>query len=151
MADYRKLKDKEAQKLLNVLGQALQIEYSMIYNYSRIAAAIDDDETRTIVKALGTASIKHSNEVANVIELFGGHVAWSIKPLPGDCDLLYTFQEQMSREQLARQLHYECSEMVSDPALKARFRDIAREEEMHIQMVYKILATLKQQKVKVTF
>jgi bacterioferritin (cytochrome b1) len=59
-------------ELLDLLNQTLELEYTLIIYYPRIASAIQDQETKQLAQSLGTASIGHADMVANAIIKLGG-------------------------------------------------------------------------------
>ena len=62
----------KSSKLIELLNQALHIEYSMILHYPRLASSIEDEETKKLVLELGLASTTHADVVARAIRELGG-------------------------------------------------------------------------------
>lgn len=135
---------KDASLIIELLNQALNIEYSLIVHIPRIASLIEDEETRELVLKLGNDSIKHADVVAHAIENLGGIPAWSFESFPAERDIVTIFQKQLEKEKRALQLHQKSASLAQDTALKANFAKIAKDEEWHIQVVNDILSKLKQ-------
>jgi rubrerythrin len=139
-----KSKNKINTELINKLGQISNLEYSLITNYPQIARKIKDKETQDLVISLGTASINHYDIVANALTKLGGTPIFSLELLPVDKDLVQIFIQQLEKENLALELHQQCSDLTDDRALKQELTSIADEEKSHIKTVEKILSRLNQ-------
>ena len=134
--------DKDGIKLVDVLNQALKLEYSFIVYYPRLANAVKDEEAKSLVLQLGAASIHHAGVVADAITESGGEPDWYFELYPEGRDIITIFKEQLEKEKMALDLHELCTNMVSSNALKEKFRKIALEEAYHIQSVNNILSIL---------
>ena len=130
--------------ILGLLGQALKLEYSLIFQYPRFAALIPDEEIRPLVLALGTASVSHADIVSKTMTRLGGTPMWSIDPLPVELNMVKIFEIQLEKEKLALGLHSQCAELVPDPSLRNEFSQLAKEEESHIRTCEKVIFMLKQ-------
>lgn len=129
-------------KLLDVLNQTLELEYTLIIHYPRIASAIQDAETKQLAQSLGTASIAHFDTVTNAITQLGGVPRWSFESFPHELDLKKIFQIQLEKEKLALKLHQQIAGMITDLSLRDKFSTLSKEEGLHIQTVEKILSRL---------
>jgi bacterioferritin len=131
------------RQLLDVLNQTLELEYTLIIHYPRIAEAIRDHETKQLTLSLGIASISHFDTVSKAITKLGGVPRWSFEPYPYGQDLKKIFQVQLEKENLALQLHQQIAAMTSDDFfLRDKFSKLSSEEGSHIQTVEKILSRL---------
>ncbi len=133
---------KYLRKSLDLLNQALQIEYSMIFHYPRLAGFIEDEEIRKLVLQLGHVSMNHADVVASAIRELGGEPDWSFEFAPQEGDLVKVFQVQLEKEKLALELHQQSSDSVRDSILRERFRNLAKDEVNHIRTVEDILTRL---------
>jgi rubrerythrin len=133
---------KDNIKLVDVLNQALKLEYSFVVYYPRLANAVKDEKARELVLQLGTDSIHHADVVADAISELGGEPDWYFELYPEDKDIIVIFKEQLEKEKMALDLHQLCTNMVSSNELKEKFTKIALEEVYHIQSVDKILEIL---------
>jgi rubrerythrin len=133
-----------AEKILDILNQALRLEYSLIIHYPRINMAIHDNDLKSMVNILGVMSIKHATIVADAITSLGGTPEWSFDPAPEEIDLKKIFQIQLGKEELALQLHSESSKLVTDMSLKTQFETMAMQEKEHIRIVENIISRLNQ-------
>ena len=129
-------------ELLALLEQTLELEYTLIIHYPRIASVIRDNETKQLAVSLGTASIGHADIVAHAINRLGGTPHWSFGAFPAQMDLTKIFQGQLEKEKLALKLHQQIIGLTTDPFLRDKFIGMAKEEEMHVQTVEKILVKL---------
>ncbi|HXY74299.1 MAG TPA: ferritin-like domain-containing protein [Dehalococcoidales bacterium] len=128
--------------LLELLNQTLELEYSLIIFYPRIANIIRDQETKKLALSLGTASVGHADTVAKAITKLGGNPHWSFASFPTGVNLRKIFQEQLEKEKLALRLHQQITGLVTDYTLRDNFARLAREEESHIRTVENILTRL---------
>ena len=131
-----------SHRLMDLLNQALRLEYSLIVHYPRLANTIKDEETRKLTLELGSASIRHADVVANTITQLGGEPDWSIELYPEDMETVEIFQTQLEKEKLALQLHRESADLVPSSSLGSKLSSLANEEEQHIQIVNRILSRL---------
>ena len=129
-------------ELLDLLDQALELEYTLIIYYPRIASAIPDQETKQLAQSLGTASVGHADTVANAITKLGGTPHWSFESFPAEMDLKKIFQAQLEKEKLALKLHQQIVGLITDSSIRDDFIGLPKEEELHIKIVEKILMRL---------
>lgn len=132
-----------SSKLLDLLNQTLELEYTLIIYYPRIASAIQDEETKKLAQSLGTASIDHADIVSNAITKLGGIPHWSFGAFPDEMDFNKIFQNQLEKEKLALKLHNQIVGLITDYSIRNKFAEMAKEEEHHIKTVEKILERLK--------
>ena len=138
-----KTKSTANPQLLDVLNQTLELEYTLIIHYPRIAEAIRDRETKQLALSLGTASISHFDTVSKAITKLGGVPRWSFEPFPHGTNLRNIFEVQLEKEKLALKLHQQIAGMTSDNfSLRDKFSKLSSEEGSHIQTVEKILSRL---------
>jgi bacterioferritin (cytochrome b1) len=140
-----KNRNKSNTELINKLGQISKLEYSLIVSYPQLARQIKDRETQDLVLSLGTASISHYDVVARALTKLGGTPTFSLELLPIDKDLVQIFTEQLGKENLALELHTQCTYLTKDLALKEELASISNEEKSHIKTVEKILFKLNQE------
>ncbi len=136
-------KPAQSAQVLDLLKEALKLEYSIIIHMPRIASAIKDEKTREMAQLLGTASVKHADIVANAISSMGGVPEWGFEPAPIGKDLIEIFETQLEKEKLARELHEKSANLIKDRDLKLKFKQLASDEEWHIKVVNDILARLR--------
>jgi len=129
-------------ELLELLNQTLELEYTLIIYYPRIASAIQDKETKQLAQSLGTASIGHADTVAHAVTKLGGTPHWSFGSFPAEMDLKKIFKAQLEKEKLALKLHQQVVGMITDFSIRDEFIGLPKEEELHIKTVEKILARL---------
>jgi rubrerythrin len=134
--------ESNLDELKSILNQALNLEYTLIVHYPRLAAMISDEATRRLVDDLGSASIRHADVVASAIMKLGSQPHWSFEPFPAEVDLVSIFQTQLGKEKTAFDLHRRSAYLVTDSALRERLLGIAKEEESHIKTVEDILRRL---------
>src|SRR5271157_998308 len=130
-------------ELLGLLNQTLELEYTLIIHYPRIASAIRDQETKQLAQSLGTASIGHADTVDKAITRLGGTPHWSFGSFPTELDLKKIFQGQLEKEKLALKLHQRIVGLIIDSSMRDKFIGMTKEEELHIKTVEAILKRLK--------
>jgi bacterioferritin len=129
-------------ELLDLLNQTLELEYTLIIHYPRIASAIQDYETKQLAQSFGIASIGHADTVAHAIIKLGGTPHWSFGSFPAEMDLKKIFQAQLEKEKLALKLHQQMVGLIADSSMRDKFIGLAKDEESHIKTVGEILARL---------
>jgi len=129
-------------ELLEALNRTLELEYTLIIYYPRISERIKDVETKQLAQSLGTASIGHADTVSRAITKLGGRPNWTLGPFPQEKDLRKIFQEQLEKEKLALKLHQQIVGLTTDSSMRSQFIEMAKEEELHIKTVEKIISRL---------
>jgi bacterioferritin (cytochrome b1) len=138
--DNKKL--NASHELLDALNRTLELEYTLIIYYPRISERIKDVETKQLAQSLGTASIGHADTVSRAITKLGGRPNWTLGPFPQEKDLRKIFQEQLEKEKLALKLHQQIVGLTTDSSMRSQFIEMAKEEELHIKTVEKIISRL---------
>jgi len=136
--------EDEIERLLDNLSEALGIEYTMIIHYPRLVNILKDKETRELASKLGTDSLRHVDIVAKTIKELGREPNWSFEPFPDEIDFVRIFQEQLRSEELALKLHRQNAAIAPSLSLRETFRNVANDEENHIEIVRNILSRLTQ-------
>ena len=131
-----------SSELMDLLNQTLELEYTLIIHYPRIASAILDSEAKQLAQALGTASVAHADTVAHAITKLGGTPHWSFGPFPAERDLKKIFQSQLEKEKLALKLHQQIIGLTTDSSIRSNFIGLAKEEESHVKIAEKIISRL---------
>ncbi|MCJ7588629.1 MAG: ferritin-like domain-containing protein [Candidatus Aminicenantes bacterium] len=126
-------------KILELLNTTLEVEYSFIVHYPRLASSIPDQKIRKLVKSLGEVSVEHANIVADAVSGLGGKLHWGFEPFPEEISLTEIFHRQIDKEKEALRLHTLCGRLTEDPELKRNFEKNAVEEEGHIKIIRKIM------------
>lgn len=132
----------DPSRIIELLKQALKLEYSLIIHYPRVASRIDDKETKEMAIRLGEDSVRHADVVAKAIEELGEKPVWSFDPFSESAGLIPIFQIQLDKEKQALNLHTEAANSVLNPMLRDRFNQLAEEEKGHIKLVETILSRL---------
>jgi len=135
--------NKISPKIIDLLNKALQLEYTLIIHYPRLANSIKDAETRKLVQSLGTASVHHADVVADAITQLGGNPVWSFTPFPDIYELLHIFQIQLQKEKQALELHRQAADLVPPGPLVDAIKALANEEKAHISIVERVISKLK--------
>jgi rubrerythrin len=130
-------------EIVDLLGQIIKLEYSMIVNYPRLAQMIKDKETQDLTNALGIASMRHADVASKALAQLGGNPRWSFEGLAGELDLKSVFDKQLEKEILALNMHRQCAGLTQDRTLKTEFLTMAEEEKAHIKTVEKIIGNLR--------
>ncbi|MEQ4488161.1 MAG: ferritin-like domain-containing protein [Dehalococcoides mccartyi] len=130
--------------ILELLNQALVIEYTMIIHYPRIASAMPDEHTRKLSQLLGSASMAHFDTVTSTITKLGGIPNCTFEPFPEDLDLKTIFEIQLDKERKAAQLHNQIAGLITDFPLREKFKGLVKDEFAHARIVEEILSKLEQ-------
>ena len=138
--------DKEVQanraKLIGLLNQILQIEYSFMIHYPRLARALRSEEARSILEELGRDSTRHGNVVSGIIEELGGKAEWSFEPAPDGTDMAAVLRKQLEKEELASQLHQQCVELSSSLSHREKLNALVKDEKWHMKAVETAISKL---------
>lgn len=141
----RKKTTNKSTEILELLNKALELEYSLVVHYPRIASTISDGKTRELALSLGTDSVKHADIVARAVSSLGGDPVWSFEPFPAETDIVRLFRRQLEKEQQALRLHEESTLAARDGSLRLKLGQLATDERRHIHTVEEILSRLQSQ------
>jgi len=131
-----------SRELLDLLNITLDLEYTLIVYYPRIASIIRDNEIKQLAQSLGIASIGHADAVARTIINLGGTPHWSFESFPAEIDLKTIFAVQLDKEKFALKLHQQVVSLVTDSSMRDKFNGMVNDEESHIKTVEQILERL---------
>jgi bacterioferritin len=131
-----------SRELLDLLNITLELEYTLIVYYPRIASIIQDDEIKQLTQSLGIASIGHADTVARTIIKLGGTPHWSFASFPDEINLITIFEVQFDKETFALKLHQQVVALVTDSSTRDKFIGMVQDEEAHIKTVEQILERL---------
>ena len=129
-------------RVIELLNRALNVEYSMIAYYPRIADSIDDAETKETILKLGMDSTRHADIVTNAVRELGGEPSWTLEPFPESESQTQLFRIQLDREKLASVIYEEVAGMAKSPVLRDKVNQLITEEKGHILLVEAILNRL---------
>ncbi len=129
-------------KLIELLNQALRVEYRIIVHFPIIAKKIKDEYARNLFISLGEASIHHADVVSGAIRSLGGDPDFTFELLPEQMGIMEILETQLELENQALALHTESSKLTSDGLLKAKLVALASDEESHIKSVNEIMSIL---------
>ncbi len=134
-------------RIIELLNQVLKVEYSLIIHYPRIASYIDDEETKETAVRLGEYSTRHADVAAKAIRELGGKPIWNFDPFPEVDSIIPIFRIQLNKEKQALNLHTEAANLVTNPVLRDKFTQMAKEEKEHIKLVETILSRVGDKQV----
>ncbi|MFC1916361.1 ferritin-like domain-containing protein [Chloroflexota bacterium] len=136
-------KPVKSVQLVDLLNQALKLEYSIIIHLPRIVSSITDKKAKEMALLLVNTSMKHADIVASTINTLGGTPEWAFEPAPVGTDMVEILKQQLDRETLARQLHRDSASLIQDWKLRLKFDQLAKDHDRHIQMINNILERLR--------
>lgn len=137
-----KTKQDSSQQLIDMLNQALTIEYSMMIHYPRLARAIRDKDSRRVFESLGQDSNRHGDVISKIICELGGQPDWSIEPAPDDTDMVAIIETQLEKEKFALHMHKQCVGLAKTLAHREKLCKLVKEEQGHIKDLENILSNL---------
>ncbi len=126
--------------VLELLNQALRLEYSIIIHYPRLMNMARDARLKKKISVLGTDSIGHADAVASAVRELGGVPQWSFEAPPDGQDMRRVMEAQLEKEHLAEALHRKVADMMLDPEMRSRFYQMSADEKRHAELVEQILA-----------
>ncbi len=97
MQSVRMAKD-DFPEIIELLNQALKLEYSLIFHYPRKANSIDDEETKEAAIRLGEYSTHHADVVAKAAQELGEDPIWNFDSFPESASLISIFRTQLYKE-----------------------------------------------------
>ena len=129
-------------RILDLLNQALKLEYSSIVYYPWLASASQDEEVKRLALHISSVSINHAVTVASILSQLGGNQHWSFDSPPEHNDLTKMFERQLQEEKLAWELYWQSSSLIEDSSFRVKLIELAKDEVQHIKMVEEILSRL---------
>lgn len=130
----------DKKKLIKLLNEALQIEYSEVFLYPREAKKLKDKNIAQIFEQFGLMEIRHADMLSIKIFELGGKPVWEFKLLVELTDLKEILKRHLNREEETINFYQNLIEQVDDAEIKIILRGIRAEEEIHRNKIRELLA-----------
>jgi len=131
-----------SSEIIGLLNKSLEVEYSFIISYPRIASTISNSEIKNIMMKLGEDSMRHADTVAGIITELGGTPEWSFQLVDTVNNLSDILQKQLQKEELAFKLHGQTAELAHDQEMKDKLKQLGEAEKWHIRATKEMMAKL---------
>ena len=142
MSKEKSTQEFEPMEILRLLNQSLEVEYSFIVNYPRLASMIKNTGAKNMMIKLGEDSMHHADVVAGIITELGGTPNWNFQMMDSIEDLPAILKQQLEKEELAVKLHERTAAMAPGQELRKRLAELGDTEHHHIRAVQKIIADI---------
>lgn len=135
------------ERLIELLNQALQTEYTDVFLYPRQADLIKEKEISELFENFGRMELRHADNLAMQIIALGNTPSWEFNILDINQPLNQMLQGHLDREnkclEMYNQLIKFCEEEKEDQ-LKLIIKGIKSEEQDHFNTIKKIINEKKQ-------
>jgi rubrerythrin len=126
--------------LVELLNQALSIEYEFVVHYPRLAMSLEDRQLAQFLSRFGAASVSHANIVAGFIWEMGGSPSWNLAPSPSEMpDIASFLEDQLERERRAADIYRDAAALAQDKHMRRRLSRLRQVEIRHARMIEKAL------------
>lgn len=128
--------DAKKGKLIELLNEALQVEYTDIFLYPKQSEVIKEKEISEKFEKFGKMELRHADNIAMQILTLGGKPHWNFTFLDTKESIDEILQGHLDREAKNIQLYKNIIEFVDDiggeDQLKVILEGIRSEEESHL-------------------
>ncbi len=118
---------KDAKKsVIQLLNRLLQVEYDLLFNYPRMIDklvnidGIHDELIINTLEVMGKESLRHFDEVDQLIRKLGGETIWHIDVLDGLVDVEEILVQQLDKENWAVSWYKEAKKVAEQNKVKVR-------------------------------
>jgi rubrerythrin len=134
------------QALIELLKQGMQIEYSFIWHYPRLARLIVDAKARDTFNTLGEASVHHAGKMSQTLRSLGASPEQDL--LAGLSELKTTdipqvLANMLENEKTAARLYAQAAELAKGGELRTALLSQVSEEMRHIEYLNQIIRILR--------
>ena len=136
-------KEVHIDKVVELLNQALQVQYSMIIHYPQISKSVSDGDISRYTLMLFDDSTKHANTIVDIINQLGGKVQWSFEDLPKNMDMKELFEMQLKREEQVLRLYQQSASLIPEDNLKWQLNYLVKGKTRQIRIIQRIISMLQ--------
>ena len=137
----------DENKLVELLNEALQREYTDVFLYPRYADTIKEKEISETFKRFALMELRHADNIAMQIHILRGKPHWEFTPLKTKESLHEMVREHIEREKSALSLYSKLIEFVEKEEgyeqLKLILRGIKSEEASHLKAMNELAEKVK--------
>lgn len=137
----------EKSKLIKLLNEALQTEYTDVFSYPRQADKIKEKEVSEKFERFGRMEVRHADNIARQILTLGGKPNWEFTILDIKESIDEMLLDHLEREGKAIKLYQaliEFAEKEEEDELKLILKGIKSEEESHLTEIEELVKRRKQ-------
>jgi len=126
MPKTNRITKEGGEAIVDLLNNALQVEYGVILNYPRIIdqlVEIDKATDKYLIynlERLGKDSFRHSAVVSKLIEELGGKVMWEMVVIDRMIDISSMLAEQLEKEKLAMATYEDAKHIAQKNQVESR-------------------------------
>ncbi len=125
-------------ELLDLLNQALRLEYSLVVNYPRLARKMADKAIRETVDAMASASLVRAGRIAAVLSRLGEYPVWTFDAVADEMELNDLFLRYKGLEDRSTKVQKRCAELTQDQGLRSEFLQLAAENQERLRALERI-------------
>ena len=133
---------KKSPEAVELLNQALHLEYTSVLYYPRIAFLIQDEEIAKLALGLGESSINHVDKVARIISQLGGQPKWTFDHFPMIQDAVPILETQLEKEGRLIEIYRKSNGLINETSLSDDLSQLVEDKGWHIRRVEDIISTL---------
>ncbi len=127
------------RELIELLNDALLLEYSDVFLYPREAKTVEDKEISEKFGLFGLMEVRHADIVSMKLLELGEKPAWNFKLLEGGLSFEDMVKYHLDKEKEMISAYSECIEATDDDNFKIVLRGIKADEELHLKFIEVIL------------
>jgi len=173
MFDADHITEDARRRIVAMLDEVLNVEYNLIISSPRLIDRliqidkIPSEKIPTSLKRLGDDSMKHMGQSIHLVKTLGGEPHWGFEALEFLADPIVVLQKQLNLEKFAMETYRKAKKTADENAVKGLPRALknffpgtatglsrtavmemlegmAKEEEIHIQLVNSTIKQLEQ-------
>lgn len=121
----------ERDRLIKLLNDALQMEYSDVFLYPREAKSFEDKNIASTFERFGQMEIRHADILSIKLLELGAKPVWEFKLLENLSDLKEILKRHLQWEEVAINFYQTLIDEIDDSELKTVLIGIKADEEVH--------------------
>jgi len=136
----------EKTKLIELLNQALQGEYTDVFSYPREADITEEKAISEKFEKFGRMELRHADNVAMQIQILGGKPDWEFTLLDTKKSIQEILRGHLERETKAVQLYDNLIKLADEEGedqIKLIMEGIKSEEKSHLEAIKEMLEKKK--------
>lgn len=130
----------DKDRLIKLLNDALQMEYTDVFLYPREAKYIEDKNIALTFEKFGQMELRHADMLSLRILGLGAKPVWEFRLLDDLDDLKEILKRHLGWEEAAIIFYQTLIDEIDDPEIKIVLRGIRAEEETHRDKLKELLS-----------
>lgn len=130
------------QELINLLNQAIEVEYGALFLLPQHLAQVDNPETVGELRAALQDEVDHAEITARLIFQLGGLPRADFKQMCPDCSLPEMLQRHLEGEERVIGLYQQALSCTDNPAMRTVLERLVADEQRHRKTFLRLLSKL---------